>query len=113
MIATVLNGASQSQEIDLEGASFMGFVFPSAIDSATSLTFLVSNIEGMGWQKLTDGAGAEVALTIAASLAVSPTSAQAAVLAAWRYIKIRLGTAASPVTATADRLIGVVLKSPS
>jgi hypothetical protein len=110
--ATIANGGSQSQEIDTQGAAFLGLVLPAAIDSATSITFLVSGTQGQGWQKLTDGAGTEVALTVAASLSVAPTSAQAACLAPWRYMKLRLGTAAVPVTATADRVIGIALKHP-
>lgn len=113
LVLTVLSGASQSQEIDLQGGSFLGLDLPAAIDSATSITFLASSVQGSGWKKLTDGAGAELTLTVAASLAVAPTSAQAAVLAPWRYLKLRLGTNASPVTATADRVIGIAFKSPS
>jgi hypothetical protein len=111
--ATILSGATQSQEIDTQGAAFLGLVLPAAIDSATAITFLVSGTQGSGWQKLTDGAGAELTLTVAASLSVAPTSAQAACLAPWRYMKLRLGTQAVPVTATADRMIGVTLKHPS
>jgi hypothetical protein len=111
--ATIKSGDTQSQQLDTQGAGFIGLSLPAAIDSATSITFLVSGAEGGTFQKLTDGAGAEVALTVAASLCVSPTSAQQACLAPWRYVKLRLGTGASPVTATADRVIGVALKHPA
>jgi hypothetical protein len=111
-IVTIATGQSQSPEFDTQGAAFLGLNLPAAIDSATSITFLVSDVESGTFQKLTDGAGAEVALTVVAGVAVSPTSAQAACLAPWRYLKLRLGTGAAPVTATAARAIGVVLKHP-
>jgi hypothetical protein len=113
LAAVIAIGASQSQELDTQGAGFLGLNLPASIDAATSITFLVSDTEGGTFQKLTDGAGAEVTLTVAGGVAVSPTNAQQALLAPWRFMKIRLGTAAVPVVATAVRTIPVVLKHPT
>lgn len=110
-IATIPTGASQSQEMDFQGAGFTGFNLPASLDGATSITFLASDVQGGGWQKLTDGAGAEVALTVVAGVACAPTQAQMSVISPWRYMKLRLGTAALPVVATAPRVIGIALKS--
>lgn len=110
---TVVTGDSLTTEIDTQGAGFLGLALPASIGSATVITFLASSIQGAGWQPLSDGAGAELSLTVAAAFAVTPTSAQLAVLAPWRYLKIRFGTNASPDIHTADRVIDIVLKSPS
>ena len=114
--ATILSGASLSNELDLQGAEWLGFELPANIDGATSITFATAAEQGGNagvFQKLVDSAGAEVTMTVAAGENVSPTSGLVALLAPWRYLKVRLGTSGSPVVASADRVINVALKSPS
>lgn len=114
-VATIPNGGSISNEIDTQGAAWMGFELPAALDSATKLTFDVAANEGGTngvFQELLDSGGTEVALTVAAGQCISPTEATMHLLAPWRYIKVRLGTHSVPVVATAARAINVVLKSP-
>ena len=115
-VATIPTGAQVSNEIDTQGAAWLGFELPAAIDSALKLSFDVAANEGGTngvFQELLDSGGVEVALTVAAGQCISPTEATMHLLAPWRYIRVRLGTHAAPVTATAPRVITIVLKSPS
>ena len=96
--ATIAAGASLSDAVYLGGYRMAGLLLPADINSATSITFQVCATETGTFQNLYDDSGNEVTLTVAASRAVG-IDAKAGMLAMWRYVKIRLGTAGVPVNA--------------
>lgn len=107
--ATIANGASISNEIDLGDKVFAGLIMPAEWTAAV-ITFLVAAESGGTFYSLYNDAGTEISLTVAAGTAVGIADVALA-LAPWRYIKLRSGTAASPVAQGADRAIAIVLKS--
>jgi hypothetical protein len=107
--ATIANGASISGEIDLGDKVFAGLIMPSEW-TATVITILVASESGGTFYSLYNDSGTEVSLTAAAGTAIGIADVALA-LAPWRYVKLRSGTAASPVAQAADRVISLVLKS--
>jgi hypothetical protein len=99
------SGASISTALEFSGnfASQLpcGIQLPSAIDSATSLTYQVS-YDGVTYTNFYDGTGTEYTTTVSTSRSVLLNPAD---FYGVRCIKVRLGTSASPVTATADRTL--------
>ena len=107
--ATIASGASSSNELNVGEWKYAGLVMPSSWTSAV-ITFLVSNKSGGTFVPLYDDAGVEVSVTVSQGTAVGLANAALA-LAPWRYVKLRSGTAASPVNQAADRTIELVLKA--
>ena len=107
--AVISQGDSLSNAFRLGNRKVVGFCIPSNIDDATILTFQTQNPLTGEYANLYDDAGQEVSVSIGTSRNVSVGSASMA-LAPWEYIKIRLGTSSSPVTATANREIVVIMK---
>jgi YD repeat-containing protein len=100
---TIANGAS------LSGAVFLGAGVPLAVQmpaafTGTQLTFQTSH-DGTTYQNMYDDSGNEVAVTVAASRNVA---LPASMMAAWRYLKLRSGTAASPTAEGGNRTIMLV-----
>jgi hypothetical protein len=109
LTATIGSGASISGEIDLGDKVFAGLIMPAEWTAAV-ITFLVAKESGGTFYSLYNDAGTEISLTVAAGTAVGIADVALA-LAPWRYVKLRSGTAASPVAQGADRVINLVLKS--
>lgn len=108
--ATILNGASQSGEIDTMGGTLGGLIMPSAWTTAANISFLVSNVSGGTFVDLYDDAGSEVYISgVAASKAISFDSI-ALKIAPWRYIKLRSGLTAAAVNQGADRTLELIMK---
>lgn len=104
---TIANAASLSDAMDLQGARLVGIRMP-ATWTAAGLTFQVSE-DGTNFVDLYNSAG-EVAYTTAAGS--RGLSFLAEDFLGWRYVKVRSGTAASPVNQGGARtliLIGASL----
>lgn len=105
--ATILSGASQSNAIDLEGYPLSALHMPAAWDTA-SITFLSApTLDGTYQPVYADGI--EVNEPAAAARCI-PIASNALALASIRFIKLRSGTAGTPVNQTADRVITLALK---
>lgn len=104
--ATIAASASLSDAVRLPpGRVLVGIVMPAAWDTA-ALTFQVS-LDGATFQNAYVAAGTEVSVTAAAAttIALDP--------ATWLHapiLKIRSGTAASPVNQTAARTLTLILR---
>lgn len=109
----VASGSSLSSAIeftgDIAGALPVGIQTPSAIDSATSITFQVAYDGGSSatFANLYDSSGTEYTLTVSTSRSIILTPAD---FYGVRQLKIRLGTSGSPTTATADRTLILSLR---
>lgn len=97
--ATIANGATVSDAVDMRGYSGGGYALPSTFDG-TALTFQVS-VDGVTYQTLYDQYGSPLSITVAASRSF-PLPQE---IFGWAYFKFVAGTAQS-TTAT---LIPVVL----
>jgi hypothetical protein len=103
--ATIASGQSLSGAIDLDRATLSAIIMPAAW-TAASVTFQVS-ADGGTYVDLYDSA-TERAVSVTTSRAYSQSLSD---WAPFRYVKIRSGTSASPVSQGAARvitLIGVV-----
>ena len=106
--ATIAISTSVSNEIDLSNHRMMTIFMPAPWDAA-NLTFQVATAPGGTYQDLYDDGGTEVNVVAAASRAIG-VDLHAGPLASARFIKIRSGTTATPVTQTAARSIVLVIK---
>jgi hypothetical protein len=100
MDISIANGASLSSAIDLGNTRLSYIVMPSAW-TAANLTFQVSE-DGVTYADLYNDSGTEYTVTAAASRTLRVT------LPDWlaiRYLKVRSGTSASPVTQGAARTL--------
>jgi hypothetical protein len=103
---------SLSGTIDLDGGArvLAGVIMPAAWTTA-SITFLVS-LDGVTFQPLYY-AGALHTIVAAGGAAASLTFAlDPNVFAAWPYVRIRSGTAASPVNQVAARTLTLITRAP-
>ncbi len=91
------------------GHRIIGILMPSGWDAA-DMTFQVSNSLDGNFRNLYSDDGNEVAVKVAASRAVGFDCDMAHILGPWRFVKVRSGTAASPVTQSAERVIELVTK---
>lgn len=96
---TIASGQSLSAEVDLGAKVLVGIAMPAGWDAAT-LTFQVSQDGGDTWLEHTTSAGNAVSFTVDAGqyIAVDPTL--------WRgvnAVRLRSGTAVTPVNQSADR----------
>lgn len=105
---TILNGASQSNALDIGITEHIGLIMPSAWTSAV-ITFLVCATADGTFQPLYNQAGTEVSLTVAVDKAYSLETA-APMLAPWKYLKARSGTAGTPVNQGGDRILMFIVK---
>lgn len=90
------------------GATRIGLIMPAAWDAA-HLTFQGCTTAGGTFTDLYNEAGASVDLTVTVSKAYSLNTSQP-YLAPWRWIKVRSGTTAVPVTQTAARTLYFVFQ---
>ncbi len=105
---TIANGASLSGEVDLGGYALAAIQMPSAW-TAANLTFQAATASGGTFQEVYDDLGNELTVQAAASRCIGIDSVAGA-LAPLRFIKIRSGTAATPVNQAADRTLTLILK---
>ena len=105
---TIAAGASQSDAFDTEGTILAGIVMPSAW-TAADLTLLASTHQSGTFVPVFDDEGIEVQLTVAASRAIG-VSCAAMKLAPFRYMRVRSGTSATPVTQAAERVLQLIFK---
>ena len=107
----IANGESLSGEIDLQHFLPCGVIMPSAW-TAASLTFAGAADDGSGnpgtFVAITNDAGVEYTVTVAASKAVMIDPAR---LAGVRYVKIRSGTSSAAVNQGAARTLSVILRN--
>jgi len=101
--ATIANGASLSDAINLRGEVLVGIEMPAAW-TAANLTFQAS-MDNATYLNVYSAAGAELVVTAAASqfIWVDPSN-----FAGCRWIKVRSGTSGTPVNQGAERLVGLV-----
>lgn len=103
---TIANGASVSAFVDLEAQTLVGIHMPAAW-TAAGLTFQVSE-DGVTYDDLYDAAGSEKTVSVAASRYIYTIPSD------WvgiRFIKVRSGTAGTPVNQGAARTIQLVTKA--
>lgn len=100
MAVTIAKGASLSTPLDLRGhGAPLGVVFPAAWDAA-ELSFQVS-LDGEYWANLYElGSEMTVPGTAGGAEPLNP-----ATFVAWRYLRLRSGTAGAPVAQTAARAL--------
>lgn len=106
--ATILSGASLSDEIDLGHHRIATILMPAAWTTA-NLTFQVASASGGTFKDLYDDGGVEVNVTAAAARAIG-IDLNAGPLAAARFLKIRSGTTGTPVNQGGDRALVLVTK---
>ncbi|HET8787010.1 MAG TPA: hypothetical protein VFM38_15355 [Candidatus Limnocylindrales bacterium] len=106
-IATIANGASLSDAIDLDGQVIAAIVMPAAF-TGTALTFQAS-ADGVTYQNVYDDAGTELSASVGQAKVIVNKSILES-LAALRYVKIRSGSAASPTAEAADRTLTILTK---
>ena len=104
--ATIESGASLSGALNLGGRSLVGLKMPAAW-TAASLTFEVSQEDAdyvpLYWN------GAEYTIEAAGGAdAGLGVSLEPAAFAGWNYVKIRSGTAGTPVNQGAQRVIKAI-----
>jgi hypothetical protein len=104
--ATIASSGSISTEVDLGAKLLVGIAMPAAWDAAT-LSFQVSLDNGTTWLELCNTAGA-VSLTAAAGQFIS---LDPATYRGVNAIKVRSGTSGSLVTQSADRIVGLAVRS--
>ncbi len=107
-VATIAASGSQSDAVDLGGATELAVLMPAGWDAA-ALTVLGCDTAGGTFLPVKDDAGTEVSLTAAASTCIVIGTVTKR-LGPLRFIKLRSGTAATPVTQTAERVITLVTK---
>lgn len=112
----ITSGQSLSNVLDVSSHRIVAIDMPSGWDSA-NLTFQASAevsdtsaVPAATYDNVYDGTGTELAVTAAASRYVVLTTAQKDALRGVRSLKIRSGTAATPVTQTADRELILVVE---
>lgn len=100
---TIAAAASLSPAIDLTTKRLAGIIIPSSW-SAANLTMQVSP-DGTNWSDLYDSVGTEYTITAAASRAIIVPLHD---MIGFRYIKIRSGTAGTPVNQTDARTLTLI-----
>jgi len=105
---SIAYNTATSSAIDLMGYEIAGIQMPAAING-TSLTFQTSTAAAGTYQNLYDDSGSEVTLTVGTPRNIS-VNANAVNLMPWQYVKVRMGTAASPATQPATYTWYLVMK---
>ena len=103
--ATIANGASLSEEIDLGGYGLAAIEMPAAW-TAANLTFQAASASAGTFKNVYDAAGNQLTVTADASRVLTDIPE----LAPLRFIKIRSGTSGTPVNQGAERTITLILK---
>lgn len=109
--AAIASGTSLSNAVNLGGLRLFGIVMPSAWNAA-DLSFQASMNNGTIWNDVYDGnvltGGSEYIISAAASryIVLDPTA-----FCTITTIRIRSGTAGTPIIQTADRSLQLILRS--
>lgn len=103
---TISSGQSLSAAVDLASYRIVGLSIPSTFEP-TSVTFQAS-YDNVTWNNLYDSSGVEKSVVVGISrrILLSPADFYGI-----RYIKVRGGTAASPTTVAADRIIKLIAEA--
>jgi hypothetical protein len=102
--ATIASGQALSAPVNLGAKTLVGIAMPISWDTA-NLSFQVSVDGGTTWLEFSDGS--LVSRTVAAGqfLSLDPS-----LFAGVNAIKVRSGSAASPLNQSADRVLGLAVK---
>lgn len=105
LTATIANGASLSDSLDLNERTIVGLLMPAAW-TAADITFSVS-WDNTTFYDLTEADGTEHTFTVTVDqhIIADPVN-----FAGVRYLKVRSGTSAVPAAQGAERLIGVLVR---
>ena len=106
---SIKSGDSLSELANLVDYTLMALITPPDIDGATDVSFQASATPDGAFVNCHNEMGIEVSIKVAPNRATSLADKMLS-MTPYRYIKIRLGKAGSPVTATADRVLTLVLK---
>lgn len=104
---TIASGASQTGAIDLENYQLAAIQMPTAW-TAAGISYLAATTKTGTYQPVYSN-GIEVTASVAASTCAVAAD-NALCLAPLRFIKIRSGTAGTPVNQGADRTLTLILK---
>ena len=99
---TIANADSVSDALDLTDTNLLGLIMPAAWTSA-ALTLEVSP-DGSSWYPAYDAVGSQTGF-IASPVVSAAYAVDLSALLAWRYVRLRSGTTATPVTQGAARPI--------
>lgn len=109
---TIASSASLSDARDLglttSGAKFVGIVMPASWDTA-DLTFQGSD-DNATFNNVYDDNDAEVTVQAGSARSIGFRNEVQQALSAFRFIKVRSGSAASPVTQSASRILNLLVK---
>lgn len=105
LTATISNGNSLSDAIDLKGFVLVNIQMPATWTTAV-LSFQGS-YDGVTYNDIYDNIGVEVTASAGASRCICELFK----LAGFRYLKIRSGTTATPVPQGGDRSLQIILKA--
>lgn len=100
--ATIASGQSLSGSINLGLRSLLGITMPAAW-TAAALSFAVSH-DGVTFYPVSDQDG-EVVIPADVAVAGAAVAIDPALLAGWRFIKVRSGTAGAAVAQGASRTL--------
>ena len=103
------NSSLAAAGVDIGSAQRIGIMMPAAWTTA-GLTFQVCDTIGGTYSNLMDATGVEVAVPVAASGAYTISNTTQELLSPWRFVKVRSGTAAVPVSQDDVRSITFVTK---
>lgn len=105
-VAQIAAGATGlSEAISIDGRTLVAIYMPSSWVTA-NLTFQAAYLEDGTYQNVYDSAGNELVVTAAASRVIVDIPE----LAPLKFLKIRSGTAATPVNQTSGAVIRLILK---
>lgn len=110
---TILSGQSLSPVVLTWGSEcIVGIETPDDVDSATAMTFKGSALPSdvaANLKNVYDDAGNEVSLALGTDRMIMWTTTNQKEVAKIRSLQLRLGTAGTPVVATADRVFRLLL----
>ncbi len=105
---TIANGASISEVIDLTDTTLVGLIMP-AVWTTAALNIGVS-VDGTNWLVGYDAFGS-AANSIASPVVNGAYALDANALLPWRFVRLRSGTAASPVNQGANRVFTLIKRA--
>jgi hypothetical protein len=103
---TIANGASLSNEVDLETKTLIAIDMPSSWTTA-NLT-LQASVDNSTWDNVFDSLGTEVTILAAASRFILLNPAD---FVSVRYLKVRSGTSGTPVNQGGARTITLIVRA--
>ena len=104
--ATIPNGASVSNKLDMLGMRAACIIMPAAW-TAASLTFLVSH-DGITYSSLYDDTDTEVAISTAQIVAGRARALTLTLFLPYRYLQLRSGITGAAANQGADRVFQVI-----